>query len=364
MVRDSLNSRLRLEGNGASHPVSRSDMPMWTVIRHGFVGLGVALAVAVAVAACSSEDACVDSGCAAGNRCLALGGETKCRKTCTSNSDPLTSCPFGFTCTDTLQGQPAFCVQSAARTPDGSTLTQKPTGQWGQPCRANLTIDNPDCDRDQGFYCYGTSPTDATAYCTRYDCTNDDECGPGFWCTAINQTPSVDSARRATIGATQKLCLRRSYCATCNVDLDCPTLSGKVQHCIVDASGLPFCAPECTTASNCPNEAQCVDAGIGANVCYPRATVCVGDGSLCSPCRSDADCGDDGICLQGEFTTEKACGKRPIGDCRTCPSSLASPKRGVGCSEEDSPTLPKRTCAGIYELAGSGADVGCWTPNR
>ena len=88
--------------------------------------------------ACSSDPApaattpaaCVDAKCAVGNKCLALGAETKCRKTCTSNSDPATSCPFGYTCTDTLTGVEPFCVQDKALTADGTPIVKKASGQW------------------------------------------------------------------------------------------------------------------------------------------------------------------------------------------------------------------------------------------
>ena len=71
----------------------------------GFLGSVFALTVVLAAsAACSSNGTCSDGQCLAGNRCLALRGEVKCRKTCTSNSDPATSCPFGYTCTDIRNG--------------------------------------------------------------------------------------------------------------------------------------------------------------------------------------------------------------------------------------------------------------------
>lgn len=316
--------------------------------------LGVALLVALSVAC--GDDTCDSSSCAAGNTCIALGGETRCRKTCSSNTDPLTSCPFNYTCADPeRRGQP-FCVQSAA------LVTQKPQGQWGALCRANLGVDNPDCDRDQGFFCYGQSPGDGEAYCTRYECTADAECGPGFACEVVNQTPSVDVERRTTIGATFNVCVRRSYCSSCTSDVDCPTRAGVVSHCIEDVGGKRFCAPECTTSASCAKDAQCVDYGIGPFVCYPRAATCVGDGSLCAPCRSDADCGEDGICLKGEKTEERACGKK-VADCAACPRTAPTSGAAIGCTESDLGMLPKLHCAGVYSL-GQTDDLGCWTPGR
>jgi len=312
------------------------------------------LVLLAAPAACS-DDTCDDAQCAPGNRCLPLNGETRCRKTCTSNSDPLSNCPFGYTCTDTRSGAPPFCVQDEAK------VTPKPAGQWGAPCRANLGAENPDCDREQGFFCYGALPTDANAYCTRYDCATDRECGAGFGCETVNQTPNIAAARRLTVGATQKICRRRAYCSTCTADVDCPTVNGIGQRCIPDANGASFCTSVCTSSANCPKDAQCVDAGIDVPVCYPRATVCVGDGSLCSPCRVDTDCGEDGVCVQGEFTTERSCAKR-ASSCSACPRTAGNAQ--VGCSTSGLPNVPRSYCYGVYEIGGSAADIGCWTPNR
>ncbi len=334
------------------------------------VGLGV-------LAACSSENdntappPCDDAKCAPGNKCLPLNGETKCRKTCSSNADPTTSCPFGYTCSDTETGVEPFCIQDAALRDDGTPLEKKPSGQWGAACQANLGFENPGCDTEQAFYCYGESPADGDAYCTRYDCEKDSDCGAGFWCGKINQQPNVNTAVRspASIGVVQNVCLRRTYCSMCKVDLDCPPVKGKAQHCIDDASGARFCAPECDSDQACANEAQCADVGIGAKICYPRATVCVGDGSLCSPCRVDTDCSEGSVCAKGNYTTEKACTKK-VSSCDEC-IALAPANHPVGCTSKETDTIPKSHCVGLYELgtpAGPGQpqpyDFGCWSPDR
>lgn len=341
----------------------------------------VALLSGAALAACGTTSesgspaaACDSSKCAPGNTCLPLNGETKCRRTCSSNADPATSCPFGYTCTDTLTGAPPFCVQSTALREDGQPLEKKESGQWGASCAANLGFENPQCDTEQGFRCYGGSPTDGDAYCTRYFCEQDSDCGPGFWCGKINRTPNVASAKRGPVGEVLNVCLRRTYCSTCNVDLDCNPVAGKPQHCIEDTSGAKFCAPECESTQNCPNEARCVDVGVGAKVCYPRANVCVGDGSLCSPCRVDTDCGEDGACVKGQYTTEKACAKKSTSPCLdendkqtggSCPRELTEgSKASIGCVGTDElEEVPKDYCVGVYSI-GSSADIGCWTPER
>lgn len=315
---------------------------------------------------------CETSKCFPGNECLPLDGVTECRKTCSSNDDPATSCPFNYNCvsTDPANGVPPFCVATTALTNDGNKLERKDSGQWGFPCQANQGSKNPACDSDQGFYCYGTSPTDGNAYCTRYDCESDLECGAGFACVDINKTPNVGTAKKKTIGETQKVCLLRSYCSPCSTDIDCTTVAGRKQHCIVDAGGRGFCTPECTSNQNCNTEAKCVTVQLEdatqSKVCYPRSKVCVGDGKLCSSCLVDTDCGEDGICTHGQYTTEKFCIKKaPGGDCTKCEKELTSPARKIGCSSKDDDLYPANYCIGLYSIGGTvGSDIGCWTPDR
>jgi len=354
--------------------------------------------VAAAAPACTSEDAgvgsggggspsaCIESKCAPGNKCLPLDGETKCRKVCSSNVDPATSCPFGYTCVAPHTGGEAFCVQDQAFNDDGSFVTRSAKGQWGAPCNPTGGVINPDCDADQGFYCFGTSPTDATAFCTRYGCEGDRNCGAGFWCATVNTTPNVERRKRSSLtdasasgtGEVHNVCLRREYCSTCDVDLDCPPVEGVPQHCVSDAGGKRFCTTECESSKNCPNEARCADVD-GTKVCYPRAGTCVGDGSLCSPCRSDADCGDDGACIKGQFTTERYCAKKSASPCSSssrgsCPSKLTLATEVVAtCSTAASDDYPADYCLALYEIGPETCgpahdqpcyDLGCWTPKR
>jgi hypothetical protein len=326
--------------------------------------VAAAFAVLVAVPACSSEETaavCDSAKCAAGNKCLKLNGETKCRKTCASNSDPTAACPFGYTCVSS-DPQP-FCVK------DNTDLKKATKGQWGAPCNPTGGFDqNPDCDSAQSFWCFGTSKDDGAAYCTRYDCSADLDCGPGFYCGTVNIYPDVTTSKRS-LGDTQKVCLKRDYCAPCTADLDCLPQGGRATHCVADDLGNAFCTPECDKTDNCNKEARCLDLGAGYKACYPRAGACVGDGSLCSPCRSDADCGEDGLCVKGQYTTEKFCAKKSASlcvdkDCPAKPTNLPSPTTGIGCQKTADDTLPAGYCIGVYEIGGQAADIGCYTPER
>jgi hypothetical protein len=324
--------------------------------------VGAVLVGLLAVTACSSSStaaSCDSSQCAAGNKCLPLNGETKCRKTCSSNSDPTASCPFGYTCVS--ESPEPFCVK------ENAGVTKSSLGQWGAPCNAADGLDhNKACDSDQSFWCFGLSPTDGDAYCTRYDCTADLDCGPGFYCGTANMYPDVTTVKRA-YNQTEKVCLKRDYCAPCNADLDCLPIGGRTAHCVADDNGAGFCALECDKTASCNYDAQCLNFG-DYNACYPRAGSCVGDGSLCSPCRSDADCGDDGICVKGEYTQEKSCAKKSPSacaskDCPGKPGNLPSSSTGIGCPTKAYEEVPAGYCAGFYTL-GQANDVGCYSPER
>ncbi len=346
--------------------------------------VAAALVAAASIAACSSSNnatpTCDDSKCAAGNKCLPLNGETKCRKTCSSNIDPQTNCPFGYTCVS--QDPEPFCVQD--NTQLTNTTAQK--GQFGSSCNPTGGITNPDCDQAQGFYCFGESPTDASAYCTRMGdtaCDTDRDCAATYYCGKINVAPNVQTTKR-TIGQTTKACIKRTYCTPCTADLDCPTLEGHAQRCVPDSTGNnSFCSPECATNDNCNGEAKCVGFpkpdGTPDRVCFPRAGVCVGDGTVCAPCRSDDDClqpGEnpgDGICVHGQYyATEKFCAKKSKTPCATdgsgatCPKEFAAAKVKMYCLGGNSgfaPLVPPNYCHGL-ESFGSSDDLGCFTPPR
>ncbi len=404
-----------------------------------FGGLAVAALLFALLPACSSTTTptpsadtpdppitqCDPAKCSAGNECLSMDGDLKCRKPCGSNLDPATSCPSNFFCAAANEPStiPPGCTKVAVAASKvmcapfaaaGSRLTGytcadvKPTGcvatgdpaagafccnaapaeqlakplcvkefrevtpgpkQWGAACNPTKGLEkNDDCDTAQGFFCYGTSPADAAAYCTRYDCHANRECTGGFTCATINVAPNVTTAKR-TFHETTTACLRRDYCAPCKADLDCPPLTGRTQHCVPDDNGAGFCTPECTDSNNCNFEAKCINSlGTGPRTCYPRAGSCVGDASLCSPCRNDADCGDDGACVKGEYTTERSCAKKSTGTCtnnsRKCTTS-SKPGAKLGCAVPDSSARSPidNYCYGLYTFS-QGEDLGCWTPAR
>jgi hypothetical protein len=337
-------------------------------------GLAIALFAMCAVSACSSKDSgaahsgakCDPAACAPGNECIDDGTGASCHRVCSQQAD----CPSGWYCND---GQlKSWCVAN-------TNWPAKAAGQWGTPCVPPKESDNPACDTQNGFACYGNVPSDANAFCTIFGCTADSDCPGGWWCATVNATPNVMTATPRFGAPPRQVCLPREYCAPCQVDHDCsPTPDGQPQYCIIDNQGNSFCSPRCTSTSNCKLDASCLprwklclpgnaaqpctrdedcppsaqnyaqhcDFGAptggvppamgvcapecGADTdcdatqhcknststyCMPRAGVCKGDGTFCSPCRSDADCTDNGFCLDAPYSHERFCSAPTNGAC-------------------------------------------------
>jgi hypothetical protein len=334
---------------------------------------------------------------------------------------------------------------------------------------------NPACDAQDSFGCYGVSPTDANAFCTVFDCQADSDCPGGWWCATVNAAPNVTTTT-PSFGKTRAVCLPREYCAVCQMDHDCPRAADGAtqQHCVSDPNGGGFCTPQCGTTADCKADAICTkqwgvcaqatckadsdcnaggvtekcfagtcgvpcardadcppsngapqhcasgacvtqacqsdddcpptagtyqhcNAGActpecGSNadcnpaaqdqtcvplsVCVPRAGTCLGDGSFCSPCRSDADCAD-GYCLSAPYSEELFCSQKaaagpctadgaPNGACPTPPNGANY--KGVSCTATTDDFAPVDQCVGVVTF-GTSQDMpvytpGCWTLNR
>jgi hypothetical protein len=406
---------------------------IWIPLK-ALVALGLALSVAGALGCTKSSAGCDSSQCAAGNQCIddGTGAGATCHKVCAAQSD----CPANWYCNDGLAsgGDVSWCVPNATSFAAGS-------GEWGASCAANKGEGaNPDCNWNLGFACYGLSPTDANAYCTQFACTSDSDCAGGYWCSTQNVGPNVTSSSE-TFGKTRQVCVKRTYCAPCKKDLDCyTTASSTPMHCVPDVNGATFCSPQCSSDSACDYDATCTApwkvctpaAATGATcttddqcppangtyqhclggtctpecssatdcatgqkcaanttVCIPRAGVCVGNGTFCSPCRSDEDCMPSagslaapqapGYCLSAEpYSQERFCSApSTVADCDAgaadppgCPALqkgenwLATGCTGTGVAGDP----PTAQCFGIVTFgtaSGSPTGIqGCWTVNR
>ena len=330
-----------------------------------FQGCALAAAFALLLAppvGCSSGDggaaACVSSRCPSGSECIddGSGHGAACHEVCTRSSE----CPFNSFCND---GQPtSWCVASTYPIP------QLPTGQWGTVCvPTGGEANNPDCDGADGFFCYGTSPTDASAFCTVYGCTADTDCPGGWWCATVNDAPSVKT-NATSYGPTHTACLPREYCAPCKLDHDCPAAAdGTQQHCAADSQGNGYCTTECETDANCALDATCKG---WQSLCTPaQGASCQSDedcpaaqgvaqhcdGGHCTP-----ECGADSDCLAAAVTpaadggdAQASGGATPVdGKCQS--RGLCAPRAGVcvGNGGFCSPCRSDQDCTNGYCMSG------------
>lgn len=351
----------------------------------------LALTAASVTEGCSSNaSSCDSSACNPGNKCVNDGktGE-KCRLLCNAQRCPTGSdascagCPFDYTCTLAPDGHTSYC---AADKPEIKYTNG--AGVWGTHClpsNGGLNT-NTDCDQNQNFWCYAKSPTDGAAYCTQYQCADDTDCTGGYWCSTINIFPDARKDKHVFSGGldnrTTSACLKRDYCAPCKTDIDCPqefTSTGGPTHCVQGTDGASFCTSECSKDANCRLDAACqTNDAIGAKVCMPRAGVCKGDGTLCSPCYSDGDC-PNGFCVEQAYSHEKYCTQKSGVACTVtnnklvaqCPKVPRADNDAISCATtSDYPTIPKDQCFGLVQFGtdpstGDPSYVdGCWTIQR
>ncbi len=337
-------------------------------------GAFVAAAAVAFGGACSSNTGTPDAGvatvcdqskCAVGNECITVGAENKCRLLCASHND----CPTNYKCE---AGAKSYCVA------DTLQITAKSTGQWGHACNPQNGVDNPDCDGAQGFKCLAKSSTDGSAYCTRYDCSKNTDCKAGWYCGAVRSSPNAGtSAIENSWGTDTPVCLPQDFCAPCATDLDCSQKSG-ASYCVAGSDGVNFCATSCTRDDNCDRWADCKAGPAGSTasektVCTPRAGVCKGDGTFCTPCRADTDCkAGGGVCLQSNTgTNERFCSGVSATDCKVvdkklvhgCPTPGGQPAT-FGCqTSKNDPDAPFNACYGLVRFGKDSNDYtfGCWT---
>jgi hypothetical protein len=315
-----------------------------------------ALAVAATLAAALFANGCSsDPGCKPGNENI----DGTCRLLCTKQSD----CPSDYSCT--ASGAKTFCTANEAG-------VSTKAGEFGTACRAALKIvkGHPDCAAN--FDCYGQSPGDAEAYCTKYNCTADAQCPGGFYCATVNEAPNAATFQRSW-GPTAKVCAKRStYCSPCASDVDCTTrgYSGAALRCVADASGAKFCSTACETDANCNRDSACKESG-GVKSCQPIAGSCKGDGKLCGRCSSDAQCDTGAYCYEQEYTKERFCTAVPTGGvCGTgaCGTVPAGAPYEIGCARKSNGLTPTDQCVGLRDFGtdNNGDPVpylGCWAAN-
>jgi hypothetical protein len=282
---------------------------------------------------CSSAGDCGDKQplCVQG-----LNGSAKiCTHACANNSE----CPLGYDCA---------MVDGATSKTCNKTLyaTDKTTGDpllFGKPCPSDDSVCENTGDKNAAPTCRkGVDPsetkavalaTDPAAYCTG-SCTNDNDCPLPMKC-------DVDYD-----GVTK--CLKRDVCDECKYDENCGYTSGlwrsDFNRCVpVTREGKTghYCSKECNTDKDCPGAAKyskwmvCQPAttaeGGEGNFCLHWYGACVGDGEICDPCKTVADCGTGLKCMDNPYglysypvTGERMCNKtcQTDADC-TGPNDIA-----------------------------------------
>ena len=313
---------------------------------------------------------CTVFECPSGSTCTDLGGSELCMPDCVVPAD----CRDGYVClgsvcrppagagtvctagTDCASGecQLGYCTGPcethedcpngmfcAANASDEMTCTVIPdddvvAGTNGHSCAVNPCA--------SGHTCIARYADDLDAYCGAL-CAADAECPP-------------DMACRPPLHGGPSACHYRGYCEACTFDEQC----GYANELCVAADpavspGASFCSTACLPgahAAPCPEFSTCLEAlfcqstgtwvsdcaqctgECGATVlnnfqCFPDAGTCVGDGSLCSPCRHSDQC-TTGVCDSGWSMDFNTC-TQPCGSA-ACPD-------GYYCKAIDGVTEPQ-----------------------
>lgn len=276
-----------------------------TPLRQVSLALRLALAAGLAggpAAACSDDDGGTDAvdvpteTADEGGALLGFGepctGDAACRSgicvedRCTRECEYRTDCPDdGWTCA-AADDDRVLCLTT--RYTDGD-------GRYGDPCFGAV------CDEAAGFRCIRRTEDDPYAYCT-HDCTDDRDCPYQMVCRG---------------GGDGTYCRPRTFCEPCLLDDQCGYAN---DDCIPDDTGALFCSQACDPArpTTCPTDALCVETEPGRFQCRPSFGRCVGDGELCHPCREDADCAEDALCITDRYTQFSFCGE-PCDAPEDCP---------------------------------------------
>jgi hypothetical protein len=284
--------------------------PVFTV---AFVGLGGAFAFA----GCSSTvDATSDGGvtcdsskCAAGNTCLEVNGETKCRKTCSSNLDPSKSCPLGYACR--TQNDPEALASPIALSSLGAQCSggTNPGGVAGfatDACPAKVcAVDarsgvsaycSAECEPGKcpvGYTCVATTVSGVKAVCLKSAAADGAFVPPPApAATAFCSEVAPGLAKKAK-GQWGSAC---NPAGGVNGNPDCDSAAGFTCLARSPSDGDAYCSRACGTTADCGaglfcgdiNETPSADAakreGFGSviRVCQKRA--------YGAPCFADIDC--------------------------------------------------------------------------
>lgn len=231
------------------------------------------------------------------------GGPSICTRKCTSSTGA-NGCPIGYDCYPTDAAKGATCNKvryeiDAAGNPlvigadcslDDNRCTTLGSTNGSVGCRKI-----PDESQDPPV----PVASDPNAFCTVV-CESDGDCPLAFKCATDYQG--------------NKLCLRRTFCDVCAVDENCPekvcvsTTDGKERYCTKTCASTNDCGGVQNTALYCSPTKNA--AGGDTNACLHRFGACVGEGNICDPCRTKADCAKtSSFCVTNSGSLERFCTK-------------------------------------------------------
>ncbi len=164
---------------------------------------------------------------------------------------------------------------------------------FAKPCAGNA-----DCAA-YGLTCYPDGK--GGGQCSR-GCASDADCSGGTRCNPVQGT---------------LLCTLPRWCDACDSDADCSSAAPTCRK-DRDASGNlgpGYCTMPCIVGDkSCPAGSSCSkepsSVSIKTFTCRPDNDTCTGDGSQCSPCKTQADCSPGHDCIQPSADSERFCAMR------------------------------------------------------
>jgi len=239
-----------------------------------------------------------------------------------------TVCPNGLECdAGACGGKPALCVKDEAACAGQENCN---IGACPDKTKTRCTVTTCDASECKALSCISSGELDATAFCTQTECSNDDQCGVGFYCGLVRdphdicgetctggkcssgssctkdsdcqkgnnnvcgttQEPCLDlkaqpagsSFQEGTLCLMHKQCLRRESCAPCKDNLDCA--NGKMDVCVTIGKS-PACTHFCSADANCRADETCVPSGKSCtatpSIWCEKDTDCPEDNDTCAP---------------------------------------------------------------------------------
>jgi hypothetical protein len=268
-----------------------------------------------------------------------------CLRDCATHDD----CAEGTYCTATATGG-FFCAQIPE---EGGP------GTLGHSCAVN------DCVSP--FQCMMRVADDPDGFCTT-TCTADSDCRPDMVCRDSDNGNSY--------------CFPRGFCEPCSFDGQC---GFSVNRCVATSPaaepGGAYCSTGCTPGVGaCPLDSTCKEAflceatNLWVDDCASCTGACTGgetpeyqcfhdygtcrstDGALCTPCKHNGDCSEDGACLSGSGQENWVC-SAPCDNDVACPDGFFCARvsgmdnqcvpRNGGCTK---PSSGKDTCQYCTDL--------------